>query len=369
MNESKDTNSNDDKDLHDPDLHNPDLNDKVVSRLYRQLPDESPSADTDALIRAAARREVGAGPRRRLLRLQKLLATAASLVLGVALVVQWQDREPEKLAEVLATAPVALSDDTASPPASAPAPALEEPALAAAKPAAHSAATPSRNMAQQAVGEKEERAYASGALAGAGSPVQSLAPAPVSAPQDMAPENKAAQNMEALKKSRMEEQQADADMAASRERRLSAARESAVAAAPAASVAALRQDALKAKADSAPAAVAAAMPATAPYRNAMRQQQWPQARAELEKLPFAGDSNLRIDHDILQAIAGNKALPGCTGLSAADLRTQSALCVLLQDLAQGKSLPADAYTQLEKAGLMSGTYDYRRAALRQLLQP
>lgn len=359
MNESKDTNSNDDKDLHDPDFH-----DKVVSRLYRQLPDESPSADTDALIRAAARREVGAGPQRRLVRLQKLLATAASLVLGVALVVQWQHREPEKLAEVLATAPVALSDDTAAPLPSAPAPALEEPAPVAAKPA-----TPSRNVALQAPGEKEERAYASGALAGAGSPVQSLAPAPISAPQDLAPENRAAQNMEALKKSRREEQQADADMAASRERRLSAARESAAAAAPAASVAALRQDALKAKADIAPAAVAAAMPATAPYRNAMRQQQWPQALAELEKLALSSDSSLRIDHDILQRLAGHKALPGCTGLSAADLGTQSALCVLLQNLAQGKSLPADAYTQLKKAGLMSGTYDYRRAALRQLLQP
>ncbi|HEX6590571.1 MAG TPA: hypothetical protein VF050_01060 [Moraxellaceae bacterium] len=357
MNESKDPNT-DDNDLHDPDLH-----DEVVSRLYRQLPDESPAADTDALIRAAARREVGAGPRRRLVRLQKMLATAASLVLGVALVVQWRHHEPEKLAEVLATAPATPATEAVAPVPAA-APALEESTAVAAKPAA-----PSRNVAVQAPGEKEEKAYASGALAGAGSPLQSLAPAPAFAPQDMAPESTASQNAESLKKSRMEEQQADADMAASRERRFNAARESAAAAAPAASIAALRQDALKAEADRAPASVAPALPATVAYRNAMRQQQWPQALAELEKLAFASNSSLRIDHDILQRLSGSKNLPACAGLSAAELGAQSSLCRLLKNLAQGKPLPADALTQLEKAGLLSGEYDYRRPALRQLLQP
>ena len=68
--------------------------DDKLSRRYRELPREEPSADLDAAILAASRRAVGAGPRARKSSWMVPTSIAAVLVLGVGVSLRMQLEQP-----------------------------------------------------------------------------------------------------------------------------------------------------------------------------------------------------------------------------------------------------------------------------------
>lgn len=109
------------------------LHDDELRRRYQALPPDLPSADTDAAILAAARRAVGAGPRRIRTGLWTGgLATAATVTLMVALLLpSWRSGE---LAEQVAVAPPA-APTLPAPAAPDRAPEAAAPAVAEAAPA------------------------------------------------------------------------------------------------------------------------------------------------------------------------------------------------------------------------------------------
>lgn len=91
-----------------------DLHDEHISALYQQLPPTQPNDFTDARIRASARSAAAAAlaaaqqrHKTQLFRLKTVAASAASLLLCVGLVAQWQHHEPAQLQAVLSTQPAA----------------------------------------------------------------------------------------------------------------------------------------------------------------------------------------------------------------------------------------------------------------------
>ncbi|MDR2186570.1 MAG: hypothetical protein LBE62_00795 [Azonexus sp.] len=94
----------------------PDLRDARLSALYRQLPPEEPSADTDAAIRAAARRAVGAGPGNRAARRYiGWFASAATVLLcfGVVMQMERETKSPDLMPEAPAISQPAVVPDAA----------------------------------------------------------------------------------------------------------------------------------------------------------------------------------------------------------------------------------------------------------------
>lgn len=84
------------------------LHDAELSRLYRELPTETPSSALDERLRAEARRAVVAGPRRWLKPWPMTgLATAATVILAVAMVRYWQAEQPAELARAVSVTPAA----------------------------------------------------------------------------------------------------------------------------------------------------------------------------------------------------------------------------------------------------------------------
>lgn len=138
--------------------------DATLSRLYRELPDEAPAPETDAAILAAARRAVGAGPRRHgfvAAHWRGVGSAAAALLLGVALTVQWRTQEAGRLDETLATAPA-----PAAAPATAPDDRLEVPEGKA--PAEYGAAPAPRPLAKPAAPARDTGPATAGGKSEAG---------------------------------------------------------------------------------------------------------------------------------------------------------------------------------------------------------
>lgn len=147
-----------------------DLHDAELSRLYRELPADLPTAAVDERIRAEARRAVAAGPRRWMRPLPMTgLATAATVLLAIGLVRFWQAEQPEELARAVsvASAPAAevegvtadVAPETAE--AAAPVATIESASAVAAAPPARKAAAEavvaSAPLDQAAASAAEER--------------------------------------------------------------------------------------------------------------------------------------------------------------------------------------------------------------------
>ncbi|MGH8492746.1 MAG: hypothetical protein ACRERR_06515 [Moraxellaceae bacterium] len=361
--------NNDDKNLHDKDRHDADLHDKNISALYRQLPDETPSANTDALIRAAARRAVGASPRKTLFtaRVQRLLATAATLVLGVALLAQWQ-REPERLQEMMAAAPAASAPLAEDAPASISADALDAPFLKAepARPAAPAMTAEKRKAIAAPKEEKFSRPETTSPVLGSAGAI-AAAPAPLS----VQPEETPLAEPELAEKAVMANRTDAAESALMRQGMASRARESDAAdtlkkQAPAA--ASIRGSlALKnAEASKADMGLVDKSIALLPYQQAMQAGNWQQAETALGHARPTDAAIQRMDRQLLASLQKNAAAPNCENLLASD----ALLCQFIGVRKSGKPLPADALEQLEKSGAISGSLLYRRAAvLKWLEQP
>lgn len=340
---------------HDDSDH--DLHDPLLRRLYRELPDEAPSADTDARVRAAARRAVGAGPRRRGTffgaRWETLGASAAALMLGVALTVQWRVQEPEQLEEAITVAPAAgarspASRTSASPAKSAAAsddarPAAADDAMTADRPTMKAKAVPAEPMQEAA-------------------PPATAAPAP---------------RREAFAK---EESGSlpEADSAREAKSVAPAAREEGgeVAIAPVAGMAAgslsanAGRNALAEREDRAPAAAPAA-PAAAPdlaeYREAMVRGDF---NAALTALPVVATTPVMlVDRDLLRQWQAPGSVPTCTRMTRSWLGAQALLCDILREFTARQALPADWRTRLDAAGLNRGEFAYRRLLLETLAAP
>ncbi|MDQ8036653.1 MAG: hypothetical protein REI12_04480 [Pedobacter sp.] len=356
--------NNDDIDKNS-DLHDPELHDKAISALYRQLPDEEPSSDTDALIRAAARRAVGAAPQKKLFtaRVQGLLATAATLVLGVALVVQWRS-EPQHLQEVLATAPQA----------SAP-PAAEIADKDAALPATTKAEAAAKPLPEKKLAARNDAA-ASGSLGGfSGDTADALfeedaaRPAPAEMKAYEAESRAREMAADALKKksaeasSRKEENLAGAaprNEALRSSARLDEYQPAPVAAAPASISAAPKMQAdiaaEKAKAES----------TLLPYQQAMQAGHWAEAESLLGAAKDPESVQQLVDRDLLTRAQNKNRNPACATPPANS--SDALLCSFIILHREGKALPADALSQLEKSGALSGPLAYRRAAILKLLE-
>jgi hypothetical protein len=135
--------------------------DDKLSRRYRELAREEPSASLDAAILAAARRSVGAGPRSRKSNWMVPTSIAAVLMLGIGVSLRMQLEEPG----VETSAPSASSAEYPVP-SSEPAQAakMDAPASAAAPPVPAAKAKPeSKALARQDAAPREEEARAAAA--------------------------------------------------------------------------------------------------------------------------------------------------------------------------------------------------------------
>lgn len=385
-----------------------DLHDPLLSRLYRELPEEQPGAATDAAIRAAARQAVGAGPgsgRRRLSATSRITATAAALLLGVALTVQWQREDPERLREALATsprqgAPLArevlekATEPAARPPAkpapaSPPVPAME---AAAAAPAAHdSPPAPASIAGTDVIADELARSGANARVSssisggggsseivaefeGAESRVDTLASSDTPASPSkrkldaaQADSAAAAKATEALAAARREEARHSADaLVANRERALAAQPRSplpALAPAPAAGAAAAESASALAQAESEISRPRADRQAAADYRPAMAEGRLADA---LALLPGAASRTVALDRDLLQAASGHRGPPACARLVPPLAGGEALLCEYLRQHAGGKAVPPDWRSRLEGSGALTGKYNYRRMTVEKL---
>lgn len=97
--------------------------DAEVSRRYRQIAGDQPPADLDAAILAAARREVGAGPRKRMHAWHLPLSLAAVVVLSVSLVTLMNERDDAEIGaeKEKPRAPASAAPDSAVTPSQEPA--------------------------------------------------------------------------------------------------------------------------------------------------------------------------------------------------------------------------------------------------------
>lgn len=288
-----------------------DLDDALLRRLYRELPDMTPHPDTDAELKAAARRATGAAPgeapRRRGLAAhwRGITASAAALLLGVGLTLQWRTQEPTALEEAIAVA---------SPPpvATAPAAAAEDLPAPAAAPAARAEAPPSA---------------APRALAAAPAPVAPPEPAVAAAPPPMPePVAKAAPAA-----------QAEAMIAAE-------AREARDAVTGTESVASSTRARRLGGQMAAPAF---------DYRLSLQSGRFAEA---LDRLLAPASAAETVDRELLRWQQGRHA-PSCAG----NLGAQALLCEGLKQRAAGQGPSAEWRARLEASGLVSGNYAYRRA--------
>jgi hypothetical protein len=345
-----------------------DLDDPELSQLYKSLPDEQPASATDDLICAAARRAVGAGPGRARspLTLSRITATAAALVLGVALAVQWQTRAPEQFHEAVGT--VAMPR---------PAPVVEEiPATDAASPSVE------HMVPQQKLARRESAPVASARLlkndadtfigananvrtatasdeinalsrhdeppaatAAPASPVVAYAPdADVSAAppaftaSSPAPEREAAQQMRRTTKS----------LAVKEEAR---AAERVLALAGSAAPQALD------KADARPAP---------DYRPLIAEGRLDEA---LAVLPQDDALATTLDRDLIHLAQGRRLPPGCATHPAVPTPAERALCELAILRTAGRPLPENWPYRPEAARAITGPGAYRARLVQPLLSP
>ncbi|MDI1301364.1 MAG: hypothetical protein PSX71_05630 [bacterium] len=324
--------NNQDKDLHDDN----------ISELYRQLPDVQPSQDSDALIRASARRAANAGPQKKYpsFGLKKFTATAAVLMLGVGLLLQWQRHEPEKLQEALGGKPAAPMLPTA---------AVE----AAAK----------NRSAKTGIPEtvQEDKTPAMTAPASLPAPAR---PAPMAIASDRevaAARNEAAAPAQDMPERAAREKTASLAMEKSDRREAETVR---TASAQDAAAAGLMQERKR----EAPAATAAApLMTSVDYRIAMSHGDYAQALSALQNLAGAdADAALVVDRDMLRMLQGNKENPACARLSEEKTGREKPLCDLLgQRIKEGVSA-----TRPEKlSAFINGEKAYRRRALEALFTP
>lgn len=340
----------------DDDHADDDLRDPLLSRLYRELPDVTPAPGTDARLRAAARRAVAAGPRREGARFAGhhwggLAASAAALMLGVALTVHWHTQDTARLEEALATAPVTppagraeMPETAASDVATAPPPAV---AARAAQDRTAAPRPPAGNAAKAAAAAAKPAAPAA--------PVASAAPAPAEVGEAAAPE------MDAL---------AAADERAAASAEMEHERAGATAKAEARSEKRRERQALSLRAfpkAAAPAPVQAApAPAPAPaedYRALMAAGRFDEA---LVALPEPGEAEADVttllDRDLLRQWQAPGTTPACARLDTAALGAQAPLCAALRALAAGHAAVHPALLPGAE-GLAGGGLAYRRALL------
>ncbi len=337
---------NDDKDLHN----------EKISALYRQLPDEAPSSDTDALIRATARRAVSARPKTGIFtgRIQALLATAATMVLGVALLAQWQ-REPEKLQDMMATAPSPSTAPAAARVQETPATLPSTPELARPE----TVVTLEKQKTRAALNAEKPSKPASAAPATSSAGAVAAAPAPVPAQEGMEVPNAFAREAE--------ENSVVADSVARAEARNAPTRQQTIARAQA-------DDAAKKKAAAAPALRLAAKhegmarddadPAWNAYQQAMQAGDWLQAEIAMGAARSDEPPQQQTDRQLLAQLQKKPRPHACTGLPS----REELLCRIITLHAAGTPLPADALVQLESSGAISGTLSYRRPAVMKLLE-
>jgi len=149
--------------------------DPLLAALYRAGADAAPPAHLDDAIRAAARREVAAGPRRSGARRWAVpVSLAAVLVLSVSVVTMMREQGMDRPESVLDPAPAAMTAERAAPPApvvaepevqprrqpAAPAMAPAAPVAPAAPPASPAASSGRAAEAEQAVPESRAKAAA-----------------------------------------------------------------------------------------------------------------------------------------------------------------------------------------------------------------
>lgn len=106
--------------------------DSRIERLYREAARHQPPAHLDAAILAAARREVGAGPRSLASRLRRWhvpISIAAVVVVSVSLIVLVQEEEGKREAARSDLAIPAITDHAAAPAASGAPPAIAKEAM------------------------------------------------------------------------------------------------------------------------------------------------------------------------------------------------------------------------------------------------
>lgn len=327
--------------------HDRDIDDPKITALYRQLQDEAPAPDTDALIKAAARRAVGNGPRRHfsMPALSRLTATAAALLLGISLTLHWQLREPREFREATAMAP--------SPQTSAVAPAMSDDAVVQAEAEARREIAPKpRAPAKAAEKRKVQEAFATEPMAPAPPPAEEPAPALMKPAAPPASDNVAA---EALQDA--ETRRAEADRAAAEREMFSA---DALTARPQ-----LQSPATMAREQQSEYAAPAAA-AASDYRELMVQGAYDAALAAAQRVD---SPTAQVDRDLLGRLLGNTAAPDCSRLPVATLGQDRLLCDLLLQASQATPLPGDWLTRLREAGLITGEKSYRRHAVEAALNP
>ena len=353
------------------------LNDDRISTLYRQLPDAEPSAATDALVRAAARRAVNAGPRKTVFtaHTQRLLATAATLVLGVSLLVQWQS-EPENLQDVLATAPPA--SHSAPPEEGVPASPVADPAresfghgdnadtlLAGSapekpEPARSRAAAPTVKF----TGESVQESALAGATAKRPDAQAVPAPAPVLRAETEERQDQAAQYLADRDDSSRKAKENSNNL-----RMKSEAAAKLMATAPSA-VASAAPEPLKkqASSDSAAQEMKADFPAVKllAYQQAMQAGDWALAQKTIPAPAQSDPVSLQIDRDLLASVQGSRQRPACAALPDAVIGRESLICHFLILHAEGRTVPTDIMQQLERAKLITGALEYRDTPVRAL---
>lgn len=333
------------------DTNNSDLHDNTISQLYRQLPDEVPLENTDATILAAARRSVSARPHKQGFSpaLQRLTATAAVFVLGIALVVQWQYREPEQLADVLATssgsAASGMTPQTESPAALAEqdlSSTVENIPVTTPAPQKKKSADKKTSRKISADALKPEMASESG---------QTLPPPVPPAPLPASAAEYASKLSERRERNA---RQVESRMAAS-----------ASAHAPALSAESAISHSL---ADTDMHEQEKYMSSgLLPYQHAMQMREWQSA---LESIPVTEKISAarEVDRDLLEQVLGRRQPPACLKLPSRDLGPDILLCQLLKQHAEGKPLPPDSLQQLQELGLITGVLGYRREAVLELMK-
>lgn len=394
MNTPKDHNSD----------HDADLLDEKISALYKQLPAEEPAADSDDLIRATARRAVNAGPQKRRFSAatQGLLATAATLMLGIGLLVQWR-QEPQKLQELATTAPAPANTKDGSVRAWSEADSIDalmaddatevEQARkenAAAEMPVTKAIAPAKPLAQTPTILRSESGHLATEAAGSAAPPLFMPAAPV--PASTAAPQKKDESAADIAAEALAERQASAepalgrmsDSAAAAQRRAEMQKQMLATEAKEEKAAAKKQvqeDELQASmrraspastdAISADGAAAATSKMPPSWQQAMQAGNWEQAAALLPAVQTGESIVVTVDRDLLALLAEKRKTANSRGYTPlcqpSNAGKQALLCQLLQLQAAGKPLPDDALSQLEKSGLQSGDFSYRRPALAQLL--
>lgn len=348
--------------------------DPTISRLYRELPDLAPSPDTDARLLAAARRAVGAGPRRGFVAAhwRGLGSAAAALLLGVGLTVQWRTQAPAQMEEALATAPAAAP--TAAPGedsidalfADAPAPAAPPPAVAA------------QSGVEADAGAGESLARADTAVP---APARKLKPADALAQAEAQAQKQELARAREQTSARMsgEDQARELELAQRQEARIAPAtaalpetmadRVASAPVAPAApppplagnvagsaGAAGAMAPAAAAKAPAVPRArQERAEPGVADYPQLLAAGRYAEARQALAT-PATPDQI--VDRDLLLQWLQPRHSPACA--TATGLGQLALLCEGLRRHAAGLPATASWRAELEASGLVSGRYAYRR---------